>query len=47
MSTGVPHEVDHVIPLRGKKVSGLHVVDNLQILVKKDNVRKSNSFEVG
>lgn len=43
-TTGVPHVVDHVIPLKGKLVSGLHVEHNLQVIPASENARKSNSF---
>jgi hypothetical protein len=42
---GRRYEVDHIIPLQGKLVSGLHVQNNLQVLLKEDNCRKLNSFE--
>lgn len=40
--TGVSHEVDHILPLQGRTVSGLHVENNLQIIPRRDNRRKKN-----
>ena len=44
--TGIGYDVDHVIPLRGRLVSGLHVAENLQILERRANARKGNRFVV-
>lgn len=38
--------VDHVLPLRGKSVSGLHVPTNLQVIPGVDNSRKGNRMVV-
>lgn len=45
-STGVQHDVDHIIPLQGKNVCGLHCIANLQIITQTENCKKSNKFEV-
>lgn len=42
--TGVPHEIDHMVPLKGESVCGLHTPDNLQIRPRAVNRAKHNTF---
>jgi hypothetical protein len=46
-ATGIPHEVDHVIPLQGERVSGLHVPGNLMIVPQGLNRSKGADFTPG
>jgi hypothetical protein len=43
---GFAWHVDHIIPLQGEFVSGLHTPYNLQIIPGVENVRKANTYEV-
>jgi hypothetical protein len=43
-ATGVPHEVDHIIPIQGDGVCGLHVPANLQVLPRSVNRAKANKL---
>lgn len=42
---GILMEVDHIIPLQGENISGLHVPWNLQVISKSQNCQKKNKFE--
>jgi hypothetical protein len=44
--TKISWHVDHIIPLKGKLVCGLHVWNNLAVIPKVNNLRKGNYYSV-
>lgn len=44
--TGIRYEVDHIYPVQGKTVCGLHVAGNLHVITKIENMRKKNKYPV-
>lgn len=43
-STGIQHDVDHIVPIKGRTVCGLHCQSNLQAIPHSDNMAKLNKI---
>jgi len=43
---GYSWHVDHIIPIQGKNVCGLHVAENLRVIIGTENISKKNKYEI-
>ena len=44
-ATGIPWEIDHIVPLNGKTVSGFHIFSNIAVIPLTANRAKRNHFD--
>ncbi len=44
IDTGIQHHVDHIVPLKNDRVTGLHWEGNLAVIPATDNLSKGNRF---
>lgn len=44
--TGIKWDVDHIIPIKGKLVRGLHVMENIAVIPRKLNNAKRARYEI-